>query len=116
MGPKGTSYGLMFRNDGINYYFFEIRDDQFFRFSRWYQNDWKILINWTQSTAIRPSQANRLAVKAEGSHFTFFINDQPVGEADDNRVSGGRVGVEIELFSGRDSATLEFDNFEVRAP
>jgi hypothetical protein len=115
-GPQGAAYGVMLRNDGINYYFLEIRDDQVFRFSRWYQHEWMTLINWTRAAAIQPSQANRLTVKAEGSHFTFFINDQQVGESDDNQLSGGRVGLETELFNGGDSAVFEFDNFELRAP
>ena len=74
------------------------------------------MIDWTETTTIRPGETNRLTVLAEGSHYTFYINDQYVGEADEDRLSQGEAGVAIELREAGDAAVFEFDNFEVRAP
>ena len=64
----------------------------------------------------RPGEANRLTVIGRGSHFTFYINDQYVAEAEDDRLTAGDVGVAVELLDDGDSAVFEFDDFEVRAP
>jgi len=69
-----------------------------------------------EAAAIRPGGTNRLTVLAEGSHFAFYINEQYVGEADDDRLSRGQLGLAIELADAGDTAVFEFDNFEMRAP
>ncbi len=115
-GVGGAGYGVIFRDDGVNHYVFEIRDDQIFRLVRYYQLEWTTLIGWTRTSTIQPGEANRLTVRAERSHFTLFINDQLVGEADDDHLTRGSVGLAIEVFNAGDSAVYEFDNFELRAP
>jgi hypothetical protein len=114
-GSEDGRYGLVFRYADGDYYFVRIRDDQHFRLSLWYEDEWTTVIDWTETSTIRPGQVNRLTVIAEGTHFTFYVNDQYAGEADDSRLSSGGVGVAIELGAG-DAAVFEFDNFEVRAP
>jgi len=115
-GPDDATYGLFFRgNDGGDDYYFGINNygEFFVRLSTWFG---KSLIDPTSTPAIRPGEVNRLAVKAEGSHFVFFINDERVGEADDSTLSKGRTGIAIELNHTDDEAVFEFDNFELRAP
>jgi serine/threonine protein kinase len=114
-GSEDGRYGLVFRYADGDYYLFRIRDDQHFQLLLWYEDEWMALIGWTETSTIRPGQVNRLTVIAEGTRFTFYVNDQLVGEADDSRLSSGRVGVSIALDTD-DAAILEFDNFEVRAP
>ncbi len=115
-GVGGAGYGVIFRSDGANYYYLSLRDDQIYRFAKLYRLKWTILTDWTRASAIRPGEANRLTVKAEGSHFTFFVNDQQVGEADDNQLTAGGAGLAVEVPNGGESAVFEFDNFELRAP
>jgi len=115
-GPGDTAYGLFFRgNDGGDDYYFGINNygEFFVRLRTWFG---KYLIDPTSTPAIRPGEVNRLAVKGEGSHFVFFINDERVGEADDSTLSKGRTGIAIELEHTDDEAVFEFDNFELRAP
>ncbi len=115
-GVGVAGYGVIFRNDGVNYYLFDIRDDQIFTLIKSYRLEGTALIGWTRTSTIHPGEANRLTVKAEGSHFTLFINDQQVGEADDDQLTTGSVGLAIEIFNAGDTAVYEFDNFELRAP
>jgi hypothetical protein len=116
-GNKDAQYGVIFRKaDGDNYGLFKIKDSQHFKLSLRHEGEWDTVIDWTEATAIRPGDPNRLTVLAEGSHYTFYINDQYVGEADDDRLSRGQAGLAVELLDAGDTATFEFDNFEVRAP
>jgi len=116
-GVEDGQYGVIFRRaDSDNYGLFKIEDSQYFKFSLRYEGEWYTVIDWTETTAIRPGETNRLTVLAEGFHYTFYINDQYVGEANEDRLSQGEAGVAIELLDAGDTAVFEFDNFEVRAP
>ena len=116
-GVEDGQYGVILRRaDRDNYGLFKIEDSQYFKFSVRYEGEWETVIDWTEASAIRPGEVNRLTVIAEGSHFTFYINDEYVGEADDDRLTRGQSGLAIELLDAGDAATFEFDNFAVRAP
>ena len=116
-GVEDAQYGVLFRRaDSDNYGLFKIEDSQYFKFSVRHEGEWTHVIDWTEASAIRPGGTNRLTVLAEGSHFTFYINEQYVGEADDDRLSRGQPGLAIELADAGDTAVFEFDNFEIRAP
>ena len=113
-GDKDNSYGIAFRHNSQGYYLFRIRDDQQFGFSILDEGEWTTLIEWTETSAIRPGEANRLTVIADGSQFTFFINDEFVGEAENSRFNEGGTGLAIGLDSAGSKAVFEFDNFELR--
>jgi hypothetical protein len=116
-GVEDGQYGLIFRrSDKQNYGLFKIEDSQYFKFAIRHEGEWDTVIDWTESLAIRPGETNRLTVVAVGSHFTFYINDQYVGEVDEDRLSEGEAGLAIELLDSDDAAVFEFDDFEVRAP
>lgn len=116
-GAKAAYYGLTFRkDDDENYYFFRVRDDRYFDFLLRYKEEWTTLIDWTKTSAIKPDDVNRLTVTAEGSHFSFYINNELVAEFDDSQLSDGEVGLAIGLSNADDEAVSEFDNFEVRVP
>ena len=116
-GAEDGQYGIIFRRaNSDNYGLFKIRDNQQFKFSIRHEGGWETVIAWTESTAIRPGEINRLTVLAEGDHYTFYINDQYIDDTYDARLEAGQVGVAIELVAGGDAGTFEFDNFEVRAP
>ncbi len=115
-GPTTSPYGLIFRRDSRDaYYFFEISDDKRFFVFLYDQGQWTNFISGTGSDAIRPGAVNHLAVIAQGSHCSIFINNQQVGTLNNNRISRGQVGVGFELSVGN-QATFEFSNFVLRAP
>lgn len=113
-GATDAGYGLMFRRDtNGNLYLFEVRDDK--QFSVWeYQGSWSALVDWTNTDAIRPGQLNHLQVTAIGSHFTFSINNQQVGSADNSQVPSGVVGIVFDMNPGQ--AVFEFSNFDLSGP
>ena len=74
------------------------------------------MISWTPSSLIQPGQMNRLSVVAEGTSFYFYINNQYVDDYTDSKLSSGKVALVIGLNDEGDSATFEFDNFDVRGP
>jgi hypothetical protein len=116
-GVEDSQYGMIFRrSDKQNYGLFKIEDSQYFKFAIRHEGEWDTVIDWTESSAIRPGETNRLTVIAVDSHFTFYINDQYVGEADEDRLGEGEAGLAIELLDSDDAAVFEFDDFEVRAP
>jgi hypothetical protein len=112
-GTKSSVYGLLFRRlDRNNFYLFQINDDQYFTFELLDQDEWTTLIDWTKTSAIHPGEVNQLAVRGKGSHFEFFINDEFVGEADNDEFSSGIVGLVIGFSNAGDKAIFEFDNLE----
>jgi hypothetical protein len=119
--PKGVkgNCGLVFHinksNEGFkNFYTFAVEDGRFVFEKN--TNKWERIIDWTPSSAIKLGESNRLAVVVIKSHFVLFINDQFVGEADDNQFTKGAVGLSIALLKDGDKGIFEFDNFEIRMP
>jgi hypothetical protein len=116
-GPENeVRYGVIFRREGNDLYTFRIEDGPNFRVRLRYEDEWTDLIDCTRVSGIRPGEANRLTVIAEGSRFYFFIDDRYMGEVDDDRLSRGNVG--LVVYANRNAgneAIVEFDNFEVRS-
>ncbi len=116
-GTEDGQYGVIFRRaDSDHYGLFKIEDDQTYKFSIRYEGEWETIIDWSESSAIRPGETNRLTVLIEGDHYTFYINDQYIDETYEARLDEGQTGIAIELLDEGDTGTFEFDNFEVRAP
>lgn len=115
-GSLSSDYGLIFREDANNnFYYFGIDNDSF-HLSVSYNDEWIDVIDWTTSSAIRSDGPNRLTVIAEGSHFIFLINDQYVADVTDDHIARGTVALAITLHTVDQQAVFEFDNFELRAP
>jgi hypothetical protein len=111
---NATPFGIAFRRtDEGFFYIFVVNNNGFFRVSL-YKNGWTELINWTPSPAYKRGEANRLMVRAEGSKFDFWINDEHVGEVENNQLSEGYLGLVMEDYLG--DVVVEFDNIEVRTP
>lgn len=115
-GPETAEYGIVFRenSDFYHYYFGINNKGEYFLFL--YYDEWITLIDYTQSASIHPYEYNRITVLAEGSHFTFFINDQYVAEFTNGRINKGKVGLFAILTQSDQHAVFEFDNVELRAP
>jgi hypothetical protein len=111
-----AQYGLIFRNQEDDYYYFEVRDAQHFRFFLYEAEQWKELLPYTYTDAIIPGGINRLAVVSQANRFTLWINDQYVGEAYGSSPAEGQVGVIIGHTAEGEESFIAFDNFEVRVP
>ena len=116
-GAESAHCGVGFRlTSDADYYYFTIGTDQSAHAGYLYNDEWKTLFNSDEVLALKLWQANRITVIAEGSHFAFFINEQFIAEAFDSTLSLGKIGLTINLGHAGDTATFEFDNFELRAP
>lgn len=116
-GTADADYGLIFRFEAGNFYYFQVSDSSgSFAVYRYLQEDWTALVDWTASAAIRAGQVNQLAVAGEGADFTLLINGQPVGAFRDDALPQGGVGVAVQIYTAGEAAVFEFDNFEWRAP
>lgn len=118
-GAALCGYGFLLRdNDAGDYQFGLAYHDQQFSVYSW--NDVKensrMFIGPAGSNAIHRGDVNRLSVIAEGTHYQFFINDQPVGEMTDDEWTAGHVTLFTQLCQTADSAVIEFDNMELRVP
>lgn len=115
-GTDQSDHGLSFREDSDgNQYYFGVSNDEF-HVSINYDGEWSNLLDWQTSDAIVPDGKNKLTVIAQGSYLTFMINDQIVGEAEDDRIASGTCAIAIQIFEAGQQAIFEFDNFELRTP
>jgi hypothetical protein len=92
-----------------------ISGDGWYRVEHLAGDTWEPIIAWTESTAIRQGQVNRLRVEVVGSQMRFLINDALVAEFEDASASIGCVGL---MAVSWDDAFIEarFDNLFVSAP
>lgn len=115
-GSYKPRYGLTFReNLSGDLYFFGIYGEGFM-VDIYHNQAWSRIIDYTKSSAILPEEANLLTIIAEGSHFTYFINNQYVGEMTDDRIKEGIVGFGLAFPLGDLQNSFEFDNFSLRIP
>lgn len=111
-----AEYGVIFRENEDDFYLFRITDDQYFSVSVILDGEWTKLLDWTKSKAIKSYEVNRLTVMGKRTHFYFFINDQFVGEVEDDNIPYGGIGFYVSLYEKGHEAVIEFDNFILLAP
>jgi hypothetical protein len=109
------SYGLAFRENSEGHtYAFEIGNDGLYSVFL-FDGEWSVLKDWSQSDAILVGETNELMVIAEGESLTFMVNGQILTTLEDDTLAEGRISLVMELFESEVSATVDFDNLEVRA-
>jgi hypothetical protein len=117
-GPDSSGYGLLFRVvDSGHFLYFGINESAGeFAFLKYYDGEWTPLIEPTYTPAIRQDGPNRLVVEADGLRYMLSINDRSVGEAEDDELVAGDVGLMVDLCTPHVTNVFEFDNFELRLP
>jgi hypothetical protein len=116
-GPETGEYGMVFRQSDLgSYYVFGISETGQFSVYLFDDQQWKSLIDWSESTTIKTGAPNTLSIIAQDSTYYLLINDEQVGEFEDARLTGGQVGLMISLSEAGDTAIWEFDDYELRAP
>ena len=103
-GSAVCGYGLLLRDSDAGVYQFGLANSRYaiqrVRLER-DEAEARPLIGPAESEAIHPGEANQLAVIAEGAHYQFFINDQPVGEMTDEEWTAGHVTLFTQLCQDR---------------
>ncbi len=110
-GLPDASYGLAFhRASPGNFYTFEIDSSGRWFFYEAAGNQFKPLAGETVSVAIHKglNAANTLMARISGSHYTFYVNGQLVGSANDSSFGGGQVGLD-----GNDAIEVVYTNFKI---
>jgi hypothetical protein len=114
-GPTNAFFGIALRsslqvNDS---YAFEVDANGKWAFDVFNGDDATSVVDVTPNAAIKTGLGvtNVLRVRAVGSHFTFFVNDVQVGQADDSTYTSGLLG----LF-GVDGMDVAYTNFRATQP
>lgn len=114
-GPINMGYGIRFRRDGQNYYEFRVKDTQEYSVSIYNDGEFEFLIYEQTASMLKPNEVNRLAVQAIGTRFVFYINNEMVGELENDNLAVGIAGV-LANFNMSGEGTLQIDNFGVYVP
>jgi len=115
--PEGDfRYGPVFRRSGDQYYAFTISP----RTKKWYAlksspTALTVLAEGTEDSIHELDAEDIVRVDAQGSDFTFYINDHRVGQTTDPDYASGEVGFYVETI---DSANIHihFDDLAIRKP
>ena len=119
-GPDNNIYGVLFRYDtNVNeFYVFAISGDGYYvlGINGPDRSDPELLVEWTPSPAINLGNAtNHIKVEAIGSRIAFYVNDQYLGEVEDNRLTTGLVGFFVGTID-EGGIQIGYDNLKITAP
>jgi hypothetical protein len=114
-GPRNGYYSVLFRYAYDQGYAFEVADDGYFNVSIHTTSNVKMVVDWTQTTAIKSGQVNTLRVVAIGNQFACYINDQQVAAFKDDRFQHGSLGFAAGDFK-QVGTNVMFDNVLVTVP
>jgi hypothetical protein len=113
----GSAWGMIFRvQDNHNYYWFRMTDSKFYAVSAAEDGQWRDVVAWRRTEAIKPNGVNQLEIIGQNAHFIFLINGQIVSEVDDEQFSQGLVGLAIEGYTQGENIAFDFLDFTLRAP
>jgi hypothetical protein len=112
----GSAWGVIFRVlDNQNYYWFRMTDTRFFAVSVAEDGQWRDVVAWTRTEAIKPNGVNQLEIIAQETHFIFLINGQIMSEADESHFHPGLAGLAIEGYVQDEKIVFDFLDFTLRA-
>lgn len=133
-GAKQDSYGMVFRETGGDRYIFSVDESGRYYVFLHYKGHSTNLQRGSVSFVIKPGEVNRIAVKATGPVFAFYVNDHRVGIVVDDTLRSGKVGVYVSPYSAYNApvmpeqtsgagptpvgpaSTYEMDNFTIWVP
>ena len=108
------TYGLAFRRSGDQYYAFTISP----RTKKWFvlknsSNALVVLAEGTEESIHNLDTEDILRVDAQGSNFTFHINDRMVSQVTDSEYASGEVGYYTQTFDSP-NIHIHFDALSIR--
>jgi len=103
-----SAVGLILRHlDDENYYYFLVSNRGFFRFDLVFNGNPMRLIEWTPIPSflkIDWAQSIPLRIIARGSAFSFYLDDEWIGEVTDESVNEGRIGFAAQNYEEKEEA------------
>jgi tetratricopeptide (TPR) repeat protein len=116
-GGSGACGFLLRCMDEQDFYAFLVSGSGMFRFDLVRNNHPVALVEWTRLAAAEAAGhaagPRRLRLVAHGSRFTFAVDDEWVGEIEDETLPAGRVGFAAQTYDGTGSFRLR--SFELDA-
>jgi hypothetical protein len=116
VSPTASSGVIFHFVDSKNYYAAFIDNQGDYTVEALVNDEWQTITDWTKSDLIVPGQANRVAILAEGTNYTLYINNQSAGQFSDDLLKAGTFGFISSLDNADDEATVDFSNLEVYGP
>jgi hypothetical protein len=111
-GAIPGSYGLIFRYQDVNnFYYFMVDETGFFTLGKRFAGDWIALIDWTAVDPMSGDDFNHLGIVLSGNEIMAFLNGESVGVVKDDSFVVGGAGLIAQ--SGEDVGEMhaEFDRF-----
>jgi hypothetical protein len=104
---EGACGGMIFREqgDGLNLYYYAICADGAFGVLKYFSHGSATTLQANGSSAIHAGQGqqNTIAVVANGSTLTFYVNEQEIAQVQDSSYTSGEIGL---LADPRDSGQV----------
>jgi hypothetical protein len=112
-----NAFGLVCRGqDNGDGYLFRISSDGYYSITIDQGDNFKTLVDWTESDLIhKSSDNNTLQASCVGSHLKMWINSKLAGETDDSTFTTGDIGVTVTTYEDKPTE-VHFDDFMARKP
>ncbi len=108
-GHSAAGFVLRYVNEE-NFYYFMLSNRAMFRFDVVFNGNPVRLIEWTENPLITRG-VNRIRLIADGSHFSFYIDDEWVAEIEDETVYQGYIGFAGQNFNDRAPASFYLNSY-----
>ncbi len=110
-GYSATGFVFRYANEE-NFYYFLISNRGYFRFDVVFNGNPIRLIEWTENPMINP-ESNRVRIIAHSSHFSFYVDDEWIGEFEDETIYRGEIGFAAQNFNEQERAIFRLDEISV---
>jgi len=119
-GPNNNIYGILFRYglEDDEFYVFAVNGDGFYTLviDGAQHTEPDIIIDWTEASVInKGQQTNRLKIVAVGGDIEYYVNDQLLGTAQDDRLTTGTVGFFVGSIE-EGGVRVSYDNLKISNP
>lgn len=115
-GNAADDYGIVFRSQFPEMYYFEVSElNRSYRLSRGVEDGWETLLPETFDEVVAAGEVNNLAVSFEGHEIELYVNGKHLASVVDDEISRGKVGVGAD-YRCPGGQIVEFDNFQLYTP
>jgi Flp pilus assembly protein TadD len=114
-GNGHSAVGFVLRYiDESNFYYLLLSNRGHFRFDLVFNGNPSPLIPWVENALIAPG-ANDLRIIARGPHFSFYLDDEWIGEVEDETIGVGRLGFAGQNYDDKPQAAFVLESLALDA-
>jgi Flp pilus assembly protein TadD len=114
-GNGHSAVGFVLRYiDESNFYYFLLSNRGHFRFDLVFNGNPSPLIPWVENALIAPG-GNDLRIIARGPHFSFYLDDEWIGEVEDETIGVGRFGFAGQNYDDKPQAAFVLESLALDA-